>query len=84
MEIEALTEIWIVKCHNWYIIKQEKEDYESVDINHVIEIKDWEDQDTMEQEAFRDLVLHLQEIFWIYYSKHNKTNLEIDIVKYNS
>ena len=72
-------EIKIKKVNNGYITShfRDEDDYETSDV--VFEIKNGMDCNKAEQECFVDLMLHLKEYFGIFYSKHNKTNINISI-----
>ena len=67
----------IKKISNGYILKGRFDDGEIV-TTHIIEEEDEEDSDL---EAMEKLLWEVKEYFGIYYSKHNKKNLVIEIQK---
>ena len=81
MKLKLYDEIIIWKAQNWYIIKYEESDEELMDRNIVVQIDDEIDENEAEQKALQEVFQILQEFFWVYYSKHNKTNLVLSIDK---
>ncbi len=81
-------ELKIRKVNNGYIIEHydESNDEEPVLLRkeQVVQEKDTtldEDENYIEQVNMQDLIWEIKEYFGIHYSKHNKTNLVINIEK---
>ena len=81
MNKEGNWEVTVRKVNNGFICKyeEETEDGEGFYTSEVLfELKDTEDG---ELENMKELLYWIKEHFGIYWSKHNKTNLDIELNK---
>jgi hypothetical protein len=71
-------ELDIERVSNGYVITEwdENDEGEQIDRQTVIEEPDTE---TGELEAMQNLLWFIMEVFGVYYSKHNKRNLVVEI-----
>jgi len=83
MKIDAIREVTIIKTHNWYVVQTPKEHDEGIEHNVVFQINNEKyEESEAEQRALREVFYHLKEYFGVYYSKHNDTNLSLNIEKF--
>lgn len=78
-------EIKINKVSNGYLLNwsEENDENEMTDHQQVIEEKS-EGEDDGELKAMEDLLFQIKEYFGVFYSKHNKKNLVIEIQETNN
>ncbi len=76
--MENKWQLEIESVSNGYIIKGQSTDLDRVNVVEVIIKPETEEGDL---EAMQELLYKIKEYFGVYHSKHNKKNLEINIVE---
>lgn len=70
----------IIRSDNGYILKWYEESEDGQQIPHTLVVEESDDEDG-ELKAAQKMLREVLEYFGIYYSKHNKFNLDISIHK---
>jgi hypothetical protein len=70
----------IIRSDNGYILKWYEENEDGQQMPHTLVVEE-SDEEGGELEAMRNMLCRVKEHFGVFYSKHNKFNLDISIHK---